>query len=163
MYVVGVFLMIVTIMFFPYFYMGKYAPRSSAEVSSFLVFSHPAFALGLMLIVYPGCIGKARALRSMMSLECFAVFARVTYCTYMLHLILFYFYIASLEDAIYFSSYKLFVCAIDVFVLAYAVSLVLTLLFESPVVKLTKYLLRGDTTKKSPAVLKPAEEIALKN
>jgi len=142
MYVFGFAIMAYLVLAYPNYYMTRYLPRQQYEITLFLVGSHLFFVIALMMVVYPGCLGKCFVLRTIMSFDIFGPMAKITYCTYMFHMMIFYFYVCSSESAIYFTMFKMVMATIDVFTISYCFSIFMTLLFESPIIKLSKLMLR---------------------
>jgi len=95
-----------------------------------------------MLIIYPAMIGKAKPLCAIMGNPIFNCLAKITYAIYMLHLVVFYWYMSTTLQGLEYSIILLVARAVDVFAITIAVALIMTLLFESPVINMEKYLFR---------------------
>ena len=146
LYLIGFILCALCVYFYPNFYLVKYMPPNITLSALFMTFSHLAFTIGFLMIFYPGCLGKARILRAFMGFEIFAPLAKVTYCTYMLHMAMYYLYVSMMEDTLHFSIYKMTMISVDILCVAYIVAIPLSLLFESPLVKVSKFYLRRKKT-----------------
>ncbi len=142
-YLVGIVLAAAIVYFYPKFYMEEYVPVPQKETTAYMVSSHTLFPLGIMCMVYAACLGKARVVSAVSSFTWFAPLARITYSAYMLHLMLYYVYMNTMEEGMYFSIGKAVMCCMEVFAISYAASFVMTLMFESPIIRLSKYFLRG--------------------
>ncbi len=119
----------------------------------------PAFVFGLMLMMYPAFLGKARVLRAVLGMELFNALSKVVYSAYMFNMIVIAYYHATREDGLYFSMQKMWATAIDVYVLTFALGIFTTLVFEYPIIGLSKEFLRpkrasiisgGDSAKPVP-------------
>ena len=151
LYVIGFALMLLVVWIHPQFYM--YEPLPVPVGAIYTILGRPAFVVGLMLIIYPALLGKCRG-SVLLSNEFWACLARSTYCAYMLHLIILQYYIATLEEGIFFTVHKIILNALDVVVITYILSFVITLLYESPVVQLSKLIF----TRARPAIKAKTKE-----
>ena len=145
LYFVGIGLILLIIFVYPDFYMHGRASLTAATV--YTVLGRPAFIFGVLLIVYPGILGKCRFC-AILSNELWRFMAKPTYTVYMIHLIVFAFYVSSLEEGTYFRMYRVMLNAFDVMLISYIAASVLTLLFESPVILLSKMFLSEKKEKK---------------
>lgn len=142
LYIIGIALIITIAYIYPDFYNGddKDTHKIIALHLLYTILGRPFFVIGILCIIYPALLGKCRA-SVLLSNEVWSPLAKSTYCAYMIHLIVFSFYIFTLEEGMYFTIHKVLLNACDVMVITYLISLVITLLFESPVVQMSKYLL----------------------
>eukprot|EP00826_Nyctotherus_ovalis_P011974 TRINITY_DN13120_c0_g1_i1.p1 TRINITY_DN13120_c0_g1~~TRINITY_DN13120_c0_g1_i1.p1 ORF type:complete len:640 (-),score=139.43 TRINITY_DN13120_c0_g1_i1:131-2050(-) len=141
-YAVGLVTCIVNIALYPNNYLNSEAPHSVYNLAVFLAICHTTFPLGVMLVIYPALVGRFRGLKPFMGCKVFNVLAKLTYSAYMFHMAFYYFYNSSMSEAFHFSIYGLTMISLDVFVFVYLISLPVSLLFESPVIKLSKYIFR---------------------
>jgi len=138
LYILGVLIIFILFYVYPDFYMSGRASVTSAAAYSIL--GRPLFALGILAIVYPGLLGKCR-ICVVLTNELWGFMARCTYSAYMIHLIIFGFYVSTMEEGVYFRIHRVILNAIDITLLTYLISPLLTLLFESPVIQLSKMFL----------------------
>ena len=129
----------------------------------YLLFDRILFVLGMMLFVYPSLLGYGRIQNSFFGHPFFNIFARITYGTYMIHLI----YIQLLESIVkngsIYEYYQMLIISTQIFFLVYFVSFICTLIFESPAVQLLKLLTQylnsnnRSNSKESTPILMPNE------
>ncbi|KAJ8922562.1 hypothetical protein NQ315_007592 [Exocentrus adspersus] len=129
--------------------LGKQAVDMTSNyvaISVFYSLMRPAWCIGLSWIVYSCHYGHGGFVNWILSRPMFQVIGRLTYCTFLLHVLVISYYQGTSRTRWYFSDYN----AIYQFWGHYIVSLILatfwTLAFESPLVVLEKQLL-GCTTK----------------
>eukprot|EP01022_Parablepharisma_sp_SALTPOND_P004886 TRINITY_DN1211_c0_g2_i1.p1 TRINITY_DN1211_c0_g2~~TRINITY_DN1211_c0_g2_i1.p1 ORF type:complete len:734 (-),score=46.33 TRINITY_DN1211_c0_g2_i1:2570-4501(-) len=162
MYLAG--LVITTLCVYTFFdFYKEGTSKSKVEHYIFLLFSRPGFIVGLMLAVYPGCLGKAWVLRSILSHEVFNVLSKVVFAAYMFNMEVIGFYWGIKEDGLYFEVYKMWMCAIDIFILSFVVAILGTLIFEFPIIGLSKEFLRPKRAAIISGKEKPAEVKQLTN
>eukprot|EP00826_Nyctotherus_ovalis_P012952 TRINITY_DN13457_c0_g1_i16.p1 TRINITY_DN13457_c0_g1~~TRINITY_DN13457_c0_g1_i16.p1 ORF type:complete len:221 (+),score=26.81 TRINITY_DN13457_c0_g1_i16:76-738(+) len=141
MYVVG--LVITSVCVYTYFDFFKVdTSKSLLEHHFFTVFFRPGFIIGMALVIYPACLGKARILRAILGYHIFNVLSKATYAIYMLHLVVLEPMLSMRDEAFHFNEYVLWLTTIDGFLLSCAVALVATLVFEYPIIGLSKEFLR---------------------
>eukprot|EP00826_Nyctotherus_ovalis_P036815 TRINITY_DN329_c0_g1_i2.p1 TRINITY_DN329_c0_g1~~TRINITY_DN329_c0_g1_i2.p1 ORF type:complete len:705 (+),score=98.29 TRINITY_DN329_c0_g1_i2:237-2351(+) len=126
--------------YFDFFKLG--ADKSQLENHFYVVFARPGFALGLSLVIYPACLGKARVLRAVLGYHAFNVLAKSIYAVYMLHMEVLKVYWGMRQTHEDFTEYNIWTQTIDCYVLSCAVAVIATLVFEYPVIGLSKEFLR---------------------
>eukprot|EP01022_Parablepharisma_sp_SALTPOND_P008608 TRINITY_DN136437_c0_g1_i1.p1 TRINITY_DN136437_c0_g1~~TRINITY_DN136437_c0_g1_i1.p1 ORF type:complete len:684 (+),score=13.42 TRINITY_DN136437_c0_g1_i1:110-2161(+) len=149
MYVLGISLIVALV--YSFYYLDEYPDRWGNLFGVFhMVISRPGFILGLCLLLYPVLIGRGKLLLSVLGHPMFSTLSKLTYGTYMVHLPLFSLCVYGTLQARVYSAFDATLAAIMMLCLSYAVSFVLTIIFESPMVQLLKMLLEsqrrsGDT------------------
>lgn len=160
LYVVGLTITTLCVVTFFGFYKEN-ASKTHFEHYMFILFSRPGFIIGLFAVIYPGCLGKARGIRAILGNELLNVLSRVVFSAYMFNMITISFYNATREDGMYFTTAQLWMVIVDIFVLTYVVAFIATLIFEYPVISLSKEFLRP----KRQAIVKvnPQDNLKLTN
>jgi len=141
MYFIGFSLMF----YFVYGYFDFYkkgSDKSKPEQYTFLIASRPLFVFGLLLIVYPGCLGKCRVLREILSHEVFNVLSKTVFAGYMFNMEVTAFYWASKEDGFYVYHLSMWTTAIELVTVTFALGTIITLIYEYPIIGLSKEFLR---------------------
>eukprot|EP00826_Nyctotherus_ovalis_P036814 TRINITY_DN329_c0_g1_i1.p1 TRINITY_DN329_c0_g1~~TRINITY_DN329_c0_g1_i1.p1 ORF type:complete len:674 (+),score=150.18 TRINITY_DN329_c0_g1_i1:237-2258(+) len=116
--------------------------KSLLENHLYLVFGRPGFVIGLCFVIYPACLGKARILRSILGYHAFNVLSKSIYAVYMLHMEVLRVYWGMRQTNEDFTQYNIWINTVDCFALSCAVGVVATLVFEYPVIGLSKEFLR---------------------
>ena len=142
MYIIGILTCCICIWLYPNNYLIEESPHSVYRFAAYLAICHTIVPLAVMLMFYPACVGKSSAMKPLLGCKFFNVLAKLTYSAYMFHMALFYFYNVSMSNSFHFSIYGITMIALDVFVVSYVISIPVSLLFESPIIKLSKYILR---------------------
>eukprot|EP01022_Parablepharisma_sp_SALTPOND_P005596 TRINITY_DN1229_c0_g1_i6.p2 TRINITY_DN1229_c0_g1~~TRINITY_DN1229_c0_g1_i6.p2 ORF type:complete len:334 (-),score=14.23 TRINITY_DN1229_c0_g1_i6:79-1080(-) len=143
LYILGLLLMYFAVTVIYYF--DTYPDSWSQALATFheLAF-RPAFILGLIFIVYPTIIGKGEFLRSIFGHPIFNPLGKITYGAYMLHIIIAYVVLVYSLSGHYWSPTWVWMNFFTVLSLSYLISFVVSIVYESPVIRLTKtFLERG--------------------
>ncbi len=141
LYVAGFLMMFACVYFFFDFYKAG-TTLDDKDNYIYVLLSRPAFVVGMLFCVYPACLGKARVLRPILGMELFNVLSRVVFSAYMFNMLIIAFYHGSREDGLYFNTQSIWMMALEIFVLTYVNAVFTTLLFEYPVIGLSKEFLR---------------------
>jgi hypothetical protein len=153
LYVIGFGIVYFMVYSYAYFYIHP----EIAEIWSVLyyTFSRSLFTIGLMMIIYPITIGRAKPLLAFLGHSLFNAMAKMTYAVYQLHLMVFPSYFLSTIQGMEYSVLFLFTRAIDGFIVSYFVGFIFTLIFESPIVQLEKLFLTPPRNKSLTETAKP--------
>jgi peptidoglycan/LPS O-acetylase OafA/YrhL len=104
----------------------------------YISLSRSGFVLGMMMIIYPVMIGHGKPLLSVLGYQLFNSIAKYTYGIYMLHLLIFAFYIYTTVQGIEFSALFLLTRSGDIFMSGILLGLLGTLMFDSPLLNIEK-------------------------
>ena len=96
----------------------------------FMLFSRSGFIIGLACFIYPGCLGKASALRAVLGHDSFNVLSKSVFSMYMFNMEVIAFYWGVREDGIHLGEYSMWVYAIDICLLTNLVAIFTTLIYE---------------------------------
>ncbi|CAL8093182.1 unnamed protein product [Calicophoron daubneyi] len=110
------------------------------EASIYTAFSRPGFIIGVAIIVFLCVTGWAEPYRLVLSWSGFRIPARLTYGAYMIHLAIIYYCVSATKAAFIYDELFLVTFFLSMIVLAYLGSFVLSVLTESPVMAIEKYL-----------------------
>ena len=116
----------------------------------YLLFSRVGFSLGMMFILYPAIVCFSRPLCSFFSFPFFNFLGKITFGTYLTHLLIMAYIQAIYINGSYYSFYRFIIDGVSMFFFCNLVSFVITILFESPVVQLLKLLTISQ--RRSPSV-----------
>ena len=121
------------------YYFDKYPDDWSQGLATFheLIF-RPAFTFGCMCILYPTLIGKGAFLGSILGHPIFNPLGKVTYGTYMLHLLVINVVLNYSLAGHYSTETFVWMNIFTVFSLGYLFSFIVTVLIENPVTQLTR-------------------------
>ena len=115
----------------------------------FLTFSRAIFTIGLALILLPGLMGHCWAVRSFLSMDVFTPLARLTFGAYMVHPMFIEFDAYNTQRSQFLSINGGIVKYLCWLVVAFTVSMLFTLLVETPFMILEKTFLMGGSRKKN--------------
>ncbi len=127
-------------------YFDFYKPGSDKTLGMHMAFgiiSRPLFVVSLMLILYPALLGKAALARALLGHEIWTVLSKLTYATYMFHVLVICFYYSSMHQSVYFMPGKPFVFGLEITILSYVVALFLSLVVEWPLTRVAKTWMRS--------------------
>ena len=125
-----------------------------AETVLFMGFDKVLYGLGLSLTLMPCLLGKFPYLIELMGAAMWAPLAKISYCAYLIHILILGTMIFSAEVAWYWSPLDIAIEYIAAVVLSYAAAFVLSLCVEAPFMNIEKVLF---------AKKKPSTEPLLKN
>lgn len=138
LYLLGLVLIVVVLYTYPDFYNENVSPNPSiGGPAAYTILGRIAFLLGIMFLFYPYLLGKCK-IGIVLAVEFWAPLARSTYCAYMIHLVVFGYYYSSLEEGVYFTIHKVIINGLDVLVITYLLSLLISVVVEAPIIQLTK-------------------------
>jgi len=141
MYIIG--LTITTVCTYTYYEFYKSDKEKPLIAHHFyLVFSKPGFIIGLAFVIYPACLGKGKILRVILGQHIFNVISRTIYAVYMLHTEIVLIYWSMREEPTDASEHSFWYSCIDLFMLTSIVSIVVTVVFEYPIIGISKEFLR---------------------
>lgn len=115
---------------------------SKADNLMFLGWNRLCWGLGLSLVLLPMLLGHNRVATWFLAHSIWTPLARLTFCTYLVHLSLLYSYYLSQNTAYWLNDLSIGVDLVFVTVVSYLAAVPLTLLMESPFMALEK-LLKG--------------------
>ena len=104
----------------------------------YAIFRRPVFVFGLFLVIYPILLGYFCPLLSILGNQTFSALAKLTYGAYMLHILVDVFIGGSENQALYFTVEHIVFLTIDVFIFSYLLSFLLSVLIDSPVLRIEK-------------------------
>ena len=107
--------------------------------------SRVIWALSLAWITFACSAGKGGLLGTMLSSRLWLPWSRLTYAAYLIHPIIMAVFYGSRQTTFEFSHFLMFYIALGNLVLTYVISLLLSVIFESPIVSLEKLLTEGRT------------------
>lgn len=111
---------------------------SRSETSAFYGLSRPCWAVGISLLFLPMLLGHWKLATWFLSLDIWTPLARLTFCTYLVHIHLIIVYDCSANTAFWFNDLNIAIDFFFVAVTAYAAAIPLTLAVESPFMALEK-------------------------
>ncbi|GBO45765.1 Nose resistant to fluoxetine protein 6, partial [Araneus ventricosus] len=98
------------------------------------------FGLGLSWVIFVCVIGQGDVVNSLLSWKVWIPLSRLTYCAYLVHPIIQNGYYLSVRRLIEFSHISVILFYLGFLIISYTAALATTLLFESPVIRLEKYI-----------------------
>jgi peptidoglycan/LPS O-acetylase OafA/YrhL len=141
MYIIG--FVITTVCTYTYYDFYEYdTNKPNIEHHFYLIFSRPGFVIGIGCIIYPACLGRGKVIREALSLDIFNVISKAIYAVYMMHMPILIVYWSIREEFSDFTKYSFWNTSIDSFVLSCLVAIVATLVFEYPIIGISKEFLR---------------------
>ncbi|KAF8796913.1 Nose resistant to fluoxetine protein 6 like protein [Argiope bruennichi] len=127
---------------------GLYHQRLTPVGASFYnAFSRTIFGFGLAWVIFVCIEGQANIVNRILSWKPWIPLSRLTFCAYLIHPIVQTAYYNSLRTLILFNHNNMFMMYMGFLIISYAFSLVVSLLLESPVIRLER-LLRNKFTSK---------------
>ncbi|XP_050303954.1 nose resistant to fluoxetine protein 6-like [Anthonomus grandis grandis] len=114
------------------------------------VFIKPFWCLGLTFITYSSIYGHGGIINWFLSTAFMQVISKLTFCVYILHMPVIVFWIATRRTRHHFSDLNLFFYYWGYLVITIMVSVIWTLMFESPIINMEK-LIFGSGKPKKPA------------
>ncbi len=137
LYICGFTMVFAVFWVYPEFYLG--ARQSLVAASAYTVLSRPGFCLGMMCILYPAMLGKCRVLRAFLwPHRLWAAMSKLTYCVYILHIVLAAYFVATFEKGIEFAVGTIGRYFAGVFAVSYAVCFVISVAVEVPMTRVAK-------------------------
>ncbi|KAJ8919034.1 hypothetical protein NQ315_016940 [Exocentrus adspersus] len=134
-------------------YETRLTPSAGATYSAL---SHSAWAMGLSWIVVACCTGYGGIVNKILSATILYPFSRVTYCAYLLHPIVIRVMVMSMDSPLHLGSIVTIVIYMGQVVAAYAISFVVSLAFEAPVVSMLRIISKVVALQKSQSVASPS-------
>ncbi|KAL1466228.1 hypothetical protein MTO96_026800 [Rhipicephalus appendiculatus] len=120
---------------------GQYAP-SRAWAASYGGFARSAWAFGLAWIIIASVAGYGGVVSKILSWKALVPLSRLTFSAYIIHPVLMVIFYGSREESFDYSAFLLIYFAIGNIVLTYLASLVLSLVFEAPIIGMEKLLMK---------------------
>lgn len=120
---------------------GQYAP-SRAWAAIYGGFARTVWALGLAWIIIASVAGYGGVVGKILSWKALVPLSRLTFSAYIIHPVLMVIFYGSREESFDYSTYLLIYFAIGNIVLTYLASLVLSLVFEAPILGIEKLLMK---------------------
>ncbi|GBN51425.1 Nose resistant to fluoxetine protein 6 [Araneus ventricosus] len=111
---------------------------TTVEASFYNALSRVGFASGLGWVIFVCVIGQGGIVNSILSWKALIPLSRLSYCAYLVHPIVLTTYLSSMRTLIYFNHVNVIMLYLGFLIISYAVALVTSLLFESPVIRLDK-------------------------
>ena len=113
------------------------------EIAAFYGFSRPCWGLGISLLFLPMLLGHWKLVAWFLSLDIWTPLARLTFCTYLVHLNLGSIYFNSKNTAYWFDDLNITIDFFFITLTSYAAAIPLTLAVESPFMALEKVMKSG--------------------
>ncbi len=110
---------------------------------AFAMVSRPLFVASLMLLLYPALLGKAALVRALLGHEIWTVLSKLTYATYLFHVLVVSFYYSSMHQSVYFTPAKPFIFGLETTVLSFTVAFFMSLVVEWPLTLVAKTWMRS--------------------
>jgi peptidoglycan/LPS O-acetylase OafA/YrhL len=121
--------------------------------------SKPGFILGLMLTLLPTILGHRHSFFNLvLTSKAFHFIARISFCTYLVHLMVLYQYTLTRNYNIYFNITEAFVAYLGMLVVSLFLGFWLTVLVELPCAKLQRELMQFVKGKRAPPKEKALSE-----
>ncbi|XP_065155200.1 nose resistant to fluoxetine protein 6-like [Atheta coriaria] len=119
--------------------------------SSYIAFVRPAWAIALSWVIFACVTGYGGPVNAFLSARVFQVLARLTYSMYLTHYSVLYVLYLSIKQPMPFTHARVIYEYWSIFALVFAISVVWTLAFESPIIIIEKFIFGGGN-KKGPVV-----------
>ena len=114
----------------------------------YLVLSKPVFIFGMILTVLPSILGISNSFFALiLNVKIFAWIARISFCTYLVHLMLILGYYYSRTYDVYYKVQDTFATYVGLLTLSLFFGFIMTMLVELPFANLLKLLMTGFKTK----------------
>lgn len=123
----------------------------------YVVFSRPAFVIGMLCIVYPSMIGQGKIVNAILGWYGWTPFAKVSYAAYLVHPVFMNLQSYNSDYGTYASWPFVIVCFLGYFTLVYSLSIFLSMTIEFPFINLEKEFLFRDKKEKSGGANKTAK------
>eukprot|EP01022_Parablepharisma_sp_SALTPOND_P028563 TRINITY_DN71154_c0_g1_i1.p1 TRINITY_DN71154_c0_g1~~TRINITY_DN71154_c0_g1_i1.p1 ORF type:complete len:714 (+),score=31.21 TRINITY_DN71154_c0_g1_i1:128-2143(+) len=104
----------------------------------YLLLSKPLFVLCLFALLYPAMINRGRLMQAIFGHPLFIPLARTTFGAYLFHPMLMIYMSMNEKKGVYFEQETLLIKFVGFAVISYAMSIVMTAMFESPISRLDK-------------------------
>ncbi|XP_018572754.1 nose resistant to fluoxetine protein 6-like isoform X2 [Anoplophora glabripennis] len=134
-------------------YETRLTPSAGAAYSAL---SHSAWAVGLSWIVVACCTGYGGIVNKILSATILYPFSRVTYCAYLLHPIIIRVMVMSMDSPLHLGTIVTLVIYMGQVVASYAISFLLSVAFEAPVVSMLRIISKVVAIKKSQSAASPS-------
>ncbi|KAJ8938794.1 hypothetical protein NQ314_011330 [Rhamnusium bicolor] len=136
---------------------GLYEARLTPWVgAAYSALSHSAWAIGLSWIVVACCTGYGGIVNKVLSATILYPFSRVTYCAYLLHPIVIRVMVMSMDSPLHLGSIVTIIIFMGQVVASYAVSFLVSLAFEAPVVSMLRIISKVVAIKKNQSAVSPS-------
>ncbi|XP_055947832.1 nose resistant to fluoxetine protein 6-like [Argiope bruennichi] len=111
---------------------------TTLEACFYNALSRTGFALGLGWVIFVCVIGQGGVVNSILSWKALIPLSRLTYCAYLVHLIVVLTYFTSVRTLTNFSHINAVLLYLGMLVITYGAAVATSLLFESPVIRLER-------------------------
>jgi peptidoglycan/LPS O-acetylase OafA/YrhL len=102
-------------------------------------FSKPIFLLGMVLTILPTMLGHSHSFfNTLLTSKSFHYIARISFCTYLVHLMVLYNYFFTRNYDIYYGIVDQFITYLGMLIISLALGFLLTVFVELPFAKLQK-------------------------
>ncbi|XP_065155196.1 nose resistant to fluoxetine protein 6-like [Atheta coriaria] len=118
------------------------------DMSSYIAFLRPAWSIALSWLIFACVNGYGGPINAFLSSRVFQVLARLTYSMYLIHFTVLMALVMSIKQPLLFSNAQIMYEFWSIFALVFAISVVWTLAFESPVIIIEKLIFGGGSSKK---------------
>ncbi|GFR32796.1 nose resistant to fluoxetine protein 6 [Trichonephila clavata] len=108
------------------------------ETAFYNAVSRTAFGCCLAWVIFVCINGQGGIVNSILSWKCFIPFSKLTFCAYLIHPIVETAYFSSLRRMFEFSGISMIIMSCGFLTFSFAAAFVVSLLFESPVIRLDK-------------------------
>ena len=111
---------------------------SHSETAAFYGFQRPCWGLGISLLFLPMLLGHWKLVAWFLSLDIWTPLARLTFCTYLVHIHLGMVFFQSLNEAYWFNDLNITIDFFFITFISFAAAIPLTLAVESPFMAMEK-------------------------
>lgn len=107
--------------------------------SLYWAFSKPIFVTGMILTVLPSCLGiKHSFFNLILTAKCFVLIARISFCTYLVHILVIYYFLLDRVYDVYYTIPDVFVMNFGLLTISLFFGFILTMFVELPFANLLK-------------------------
>ncbi|XP_042913082.1 nose resistant to fluoxetine protein 6-like [Parasteatoda tepidariorum] len=118
---------------------GTYHQSPSLLAASFYnAFTRSIYGFSLCWLIFACLSGYGGAVDKILSCKLFIPLSRLTYCAYLIHPIFNTIYVTSMKSTIWFSHQSVIMWYLGVLAVTYAFALIVSLIFESPIIRLER-------------------------
>ena len=110
--------------------------------SVYWTFSKPIFILGVIFTILPSCLGISHSFFNLiLTNKCFVYIARISFSTYLVHILVIYYYLTDRTYDMYYNIPDLFSIYLGILVLCLFFGFIVTLTIELPFANLQKMII----------------------
>ena len=141
-----------------YSYSGNYWPQFGHSL--YYALSKPLFIFGMMMTVLPSCLGITHSFFNfLLTAKVFIFIARISFCTYLVHLMVMLKVIYDRTYDIYYEVFDVFSIYLGVLVISLFFGFILTMTAELPFANLLKMLMANMKQSSKKAVQSKSESL----